>query len=512
MSPTGESDLNPEVETESTLVDLVVRAESELSSDVVSASRTDLEGAAHLVAPDDWELYSAILDGLEARQRAPQKPYRLTDPATIQPAAIEWFWEERIATGTLSLLVGPGGVGKGALWVELGARATRGALAGDLRGHPVAVLVLTAEDRLSDVIVPRLRAADADLTRVRVLTMPEADYDRDLTLPEDLPELREAIAETDARLVVIDPLNSHLADRIDSHKDLSVRRALGPLTRLAADTKAAVVGVAHTNKGSGDAVNRVLGSVGYVNAARSVLIVGRPPDGDDGPDRIVAVTKTNNTRSVPSLRFRLEARHIQGRLPDGRDGEFEVVSITWLGEDSASADELLASKEDRTALADAIDFLGDLLTSGPLPKTEVSRAARAEDVAERTLHRARHAPGVVVERDESSTGRPSTWRLPADPDDDKSSDDDKLSDDDKPPEPPEGYVPTGLARNPLARNQQRPDQGKRTESDHYVPRVDDGTKPPKSASVQAALDAAETAVRDAFPGSTIVDEDEDLTQ
>ncbi len=67
----------------------------------------------------------------------------------------------------------------------------------------------------------------------------------------------------------------------------------------------------------------------------------------------MAVAKANNVRSIPSLRFRLEGRQVQGRLPSGREGEFEVVGITWLGEDPASADELLGSRENRTALAEA---------------------------------------------------------------------------------------------------------------------------------------------------------------
>ncbi len=67
----------------------------------------------------------------------------------------------------------------------------------------------------------------------------------------------------------------------------------------------------------------------------------------------MAVPSANNVRSIPSLRFRLEGRQVRGQLPSGREGEFEVVGITWLGEDPASADELLGSREDRTALAEA---------------------------------------------------------------------------------------------------------------------------------------------------------------
>lgn len=387
----------------------------------------------------------------------PTKDYKLTDPLLIQPRAIEWLWKQRIATGTLTVMAGPGGVGKGALWIDLAAQATCGSLDGDLT-EPVSVLILTAEEGLADVIVPRLKAANADLERVRILTIPEADYDRNVTLPDDLLELRQAVSETGARLVVLDPLNAHLSDRIDSHKDAPLRRALSPLSRLASETSAAVLGIAHTNKGQGDAVNRVLGSVGYVNAARSVLIVGRPPDSDDGSDRIVAVPKANNTITVPSLRFRLESRQVKGYLASGGSGEFEIVGVKWLGEDPAQADDLFGSREDRSALAEASDFLTEQLAHGPRPKSNVMQAARADSIADRTLHRARRSLKVVVERDTSARGRPSTWRLPDD------------------------YVPRGYVPNPLAHNKIAQPQGLHTESDDYVPTLDVGTKPPERPS------------------------------
>ena len=80
--------------------------------------------------------------------------------------------------------------------------------------------------------------------------------------------------------------NPFLKVHEDSAQCISVH---SPATSRIQTTSAAVLGIAHTNNGTGDAVNRVLGSVAYVNAARSVLILGRPPDGEDGPDRIVVI-------------------------------------------------------------------------------------------------------------------------------------------------------------------------------------------------------------------------------
>ncbi len=101
----------------------------------------------------------------------------------------------------------------------------------------------------------------------------------------------------------------------------------------------------------------MLGSVGYVNAARGVLIVGNPPDIENGPERVVAMPKSNTSPPVASLRFRLESRQVSGMLPDGTPGSVDVVGITWLGEDTASADDLLGTNEDRTLTAEAKEWL-----------------------------------------------------------------------------------------------------------------------------------------------------------
>ncbi len=399
------------------------------------------------------EVARSMAENGELEHPVPEHPYRLIDPSTVEPRAIEWLWRDRIPMGTLSLVAGPGGIGKGALWVDLAARATRGELDGDLQGRPVGVVVLTAEDRVADVISPRLRAAGAVPGWVRVMTMREAGIDRDATFPDDLPQVRRVLDATNARFLVIDPLNAHLAARIDSHKDAPLRRALAPLTRLAGDTGVAVIGIAHVNKGGGDATSRVLGSVGYVNAARAVLIVGRPPDDDEhGSDRIVAVPKSNLSPAVPSLRFRLVSRQVEGVMPVGSHGHFDTVGVEWRGEDRATADELLGTAEERSALAEAQDWLRETLGDGPQPRAVLFKQARSDGIAERTLHRAGKRLGVIIDREERMRGRPSMWRLP-------------------------DYLPELPDSNLVAQN--KPDTGNEKSDDGvgFVPTTGGGTKP-----------------------------------
>jgi putative DNA primase/helicase len=60
--------------------------------------------------------------------------------------------------------------------------------------EPGNVIMVTAEDSLDHTVVPRLRAAGADLERVKFLTSIKVDdKERSFLLGEDLEELEKAI-------------------------------------------------------------------------------------------------------------------------------------------------------------------------------------------------------------------------------------------------------------------------------------------------------------------------------
>src|SRR5690606_20871353 len=90
------------------------------------------------------------------------------------------------------------------------------------------------------------------------------------SLPMDLDIVRQAIRETDAALLIIDPLTSTMGG--DHYKPADVRRAMDPLAKLAQEMNIAIVGIVHFNKGSGNASNKVSGSHAFRDAVRSVLL------------------------------------------------------------------------------------------------------------------------------------------------------------------------------------------------------------------------------------------------
>ncbi len=88
------------------------------------------------------------------------------------PQEVKWLMPGYIPAAKVSLLVGEPGLGKFQLVTDLAARVTTGSpmpFCSQSR-KPAGVLLLTMEDNLYDTVQPRLEAAGADLSRVRVFS------------------------------------------------------------------------------------------------------------------------------------------------------------------------------------------------------------------------------------------------------------------------------------------------------------------------------------------------------
>ena len=332
--------------------------------------------------------------------------YVLPAADTIRPEDVKWYFEGRVPLGSLTLLVGPAGLGKTTFACELSARGSRGEL-----GCPAAsVIFATAEDSLAHTLVPRLTAAGADLAQIRFMKIVDADgFETGLTLPEDTAKLQDAVKKTGANLIILDPVVGHLSGNIDSHKDHSVRRALAPLARLAEDTGAAILGIGHLNKSSStDVLTRVGGSVAFGAAARSVLLFGEDPNAVEGsPERLLIHAKSNLGPTSLVHRLKIEARTI---TTEGRD--ISTSGLAWLGEElTATASKVLAGRQEPSRLDKATDFLREVLADGPLPASEVKALATDRDITEVTLKRARKKLGIASKREGFGDG--SSWTLPS---------------------------------------------------------------------------------------------------
>lgn len=343
----------------------------------------------------------------------PARALTLTPASEIRLRPVRWLWTDRIALGTLCLLGGREGVGKSLLAYTLAAQMTKGVLPGVYAGTPKAVIVAASEDSWEHTIGPRLTAAGADLTRVYRINVHTLDGNlTGLSLPVDLLELKRVVTMADAGLIVFDPLLSRLDTALDTHKDADVRVALEPVVTLADETGAAVIGLIHVNKSaSNDPLTLLMGSRAFAAVARAVLFV--MPDADDKTKRLLGQVKNNLGRTdLPTLSFRINGVH----LTDTDEGEVWTGQIEWLADSARSIHETIAatssSDEDRSTVNEAVDWLGDYLTScdGPVESAIAKRTGAKAGHASRTLQRACTLLHVVT----TATGFPrkTYWRLP----------------------------------------------------------------------------------------------------
>jgi hypothetical protein len=323
--------------------------------------------------------------------------------ATYGRESVEWLIAGRVPLRAVTLLAGDPGIGKSLLTC---------AWAGELSRAGGCVLLATAEDSIAATVRPRLEAVEADLNRIHVVRLMREGVEEGLALPDDVGELDRLVGETQAQLVVIDPLMAHLPDNVNSWRDQSVRRALAPLHYLAEEHGCAVIVVAHLNKASGtEALYRVGGSIGIGGAARSALLFARDPndpDGDQGRQRVLAHFKCNVAPIAPSVAYRVEPTVLPG------DDQVSTARLVAHGETDTTGAQLLVRRDEEEApqLTEALEFLEATLAEGPVKTQEVLREAEEAGIAEKTLRRAKGKLGVKAVQLAGKAHGGWAWELP----------------------------------------------------------------------------------------------------
>jgi hypothetical protein len=115
-------------------------------------------------------------------------------PNVRRAAPIEWLWPGRIARGKLTVIAGAPGSGKSTLAMRVAAAVSSGGAWPCGEGSAAqGLVVLICPDGDTDVLDPRLRAAGADLDRIRVLRLEgESGPARPFDLGHELKQLENA--------------------------------------------------------------------------------------------------------------------------------------------------------------------------------------------------------------------------------------------------------------------------------------------------------------------------------
>lgn len=312
---------------------------------------------------------------------------KLIPMSDITAEEVKWLWYPYIPLGKLTIIQGDPGEGKTTFVLAVIAALTKGEALPECEeaAEPMSVIYQTAEDGLADTIKPRLESAGADCSRVLVID----ESARELTLCDE--RLEQAVKETGAQLIVLDPLQAYLGGDVDMHRANEVRPVLKRVSAMAERTGCAVILIGHMNKAQGlKSGYRGLGSIDFRAAARSVLIVGRLKDTPNL--RIVAQDKNSLAPEGHSIAFELDAE----------------LGFQWKGYCDSTVDDVLSGTgrvQTKTMLME--EELRQML-AGIVSADEVLRRANELGVSERTLMIAKKNLGIISEKQ----GDRWYWRLP----------------------------------------------------------------------------------------------------
>jgi putative DNA primase/helicase len=331
----------------------------------------------------------------------------------IEPEPIEWVWPGRIAIGKHTTIAGDPGVGKSQAMIFVVAAVTTGGElpGGEGKARMGNVIILSAEDGVADIIVPRLMAAGADLSRVTIVTgvrLNGGNGTRTVNFQADLELLRQEIRRIgNVALVCVDPISSYLG-KIDSHKNAELRSVLEPVGLMADEERVAVLSVTHLSKGTTGtkALYRFIGSIAFTAAPRAAFLVTEDPE--DKERRLLLLGKTNLGKAPQGLAFRLVQRLVR-KDPDvqGSYVEWDADPITMTADEAIAAAN--GAAQERSALEEAVDFLQEALAGGPRDANDVEEEADAHCISARTLRRARKQARVVLSKKDFDGGW--QWRL-----------------------------------------------------------------------------------------------------
>ncbi len=331
--------------------------------------------------------------------------------SSVKPTCIKWLWPRRIPIGKLSLFVGDPGCGKSLLTTLLAAHISTG------QRWPIdhtacpsgKTLLICAEDDAGDTILPRLKAANADLDNVLSLNECEGvdGVWRPFSLLTDVAIVEDILIDhPDLKLIVIDPVSAFL-EAADGNSNIAMRAILAPWQALASIHEVSILLITHLNKTTGNnALYRTSGSIALPAACRAVFSLSR--SSEDENKRLFLPVKNNLAVDVGGLEFTIE--ECAG-----------TPVIRWMDEPVTltSTEALEPPDENKLGTEDCRIWLADYLAEGPQAVKLCIREGSQYGYSSKMLRCAREHLGADSKKIGSATTEKQfwAWQLPATKDD-----------------------------------------------------------------------------------------------
>jgi putative DNA primase/helicase len=350
-----------------------------------------------------------------ATAQPPKRRLRISRADTIRTKRIPWLWKGKIPLGVIVNFAGLPGVAKSTVICSLAKSITTESPFPDgtpnERG-PSEILILSTEDEYDSVLVPRLKAAGADLSKVHIIQSAFSGVEingkvveRTVALDKDHAALQATIAENpNIRLLVIDPITNHAGDK-SILKEQEIRALFEPLAQMEITT----IFVCHLNKNTNlSASQRSMGAAALTGRPRAAFMFAEDTE-EKGLFHMISTKANYSAKS--GLRYKIV--RVPVKLDDGSTEE--VPCIEWLGESDANPDVLLDPKQQLqkgrppVERDTAVEFLREFLKDGPKSAMKCTEAVQQGGFSQRTLNAAKKELGILSTREGQG---PWMWELP----------------------------------------------------------------------------------------------------
>ena len=366
------------------------------------ANEHEKVGASGVYVDDDGEVIHAeftVINGLD-----------------IETKPLKWLWPERIPQGKICWYTGKPKTGKSLALLDLIARVTTGTDWPDKAKNflpPQDVLLCISEDGSGDTVIPRLKAAGADISRVNFFNRIKVNNgSRQLQLNKHTAMLRRYLESNPAiSVVILDPLESFAGD-VNINSNQEIRPVMDALSAVCRKTGVTLIGIIHDNKRSDvTAIQKIPGGSAVGGVARAAWGFSRDPDNKE--DRYMSLVAGSLSKKETGIKYTIGEREVDG---------VKAPYIVWGEEHDSSADDLLRAERDNAPSKDgakliglAKDFLPVALKEGPRRAPELISEAEALGISVGALYRAKEQSGnvVIIKRGEEflQQGRLSWWML-----------------------------------------------------------------------------------------------------
>jgi AAA domain len=334
-----------------------------------------------------------------------------TSAANVADGVPDWGWhyegKGRIQLGTLALFAGRPGAGKSTAARWLVAEATRGNLGGKFYGKPQNVIYIATEEPEQFTVVPSLRAANADLSRIHFPKAYAGDQQTIILSSLDEQNIGQYCLDNDIKILVVDALMTTVGGNTDINKNNEVRSMITPWQRIAEAIEGMVIGVVHLRKStSGDVVAAINGSSAFGEVARSIFAFAKHPDTEQ---RIMSQHKNSTGFEDLSVFYELQTTSVI--VSTGEVAEVARFVITG-NADMTVEDVFTDAMANTGSTAEASMWLEDYLRlNGPhVWSKEAKQEGDKAGFSERTVKRA--AQKVRVKSESRDFPRKTYWSLP----------------------------------------------------------------------------------------------------